>query len=385
MQLKKRGKVNIYPPALSLPKIPRGASSNEAIQINSQRGGAVKEYLGSFYTQLMANLLCDRVTVNNPRYVSPSPLFGTTENGDESAYAPDIIAEDKSFQMEVKAGNYQSGRLFFRAGQYAGYSWDFLNNSSMALYTAVFLFGDSRVKGHKKVRTEDGETRIRPQRSERLYICKNRPSQPCTNLHCCNGERGLHVIERLCESTRNLAILPHNFMSYLFALSQQEGLGKSSVSRSRRTRQTGYFRPKASWFIRLTQPLSPQQLAEQIYGYEITKQGEKEKAICKRLAMPYDGKEARPLKGLTLDDFFLDDLQSEQFQSPEIYVITSQPLRRYRIKPFPITFFSWASPGALHAWKNYFAQNKERFLNHLGIQEQYDEHHARVTGADIPF
>lgn len=369
----KRGVKRVYiNPSLDLfPVIPRKTTPDEARGINEQRGYVAKVNTGEFYVHLHHALRGGRILFRNENHINPFPLFEDSQEDIDSNFQPDIIHGDGKKQTEVKASSVQQGKVVYGKSQFANYCLGFLEHPESIMYTGVFKYGDSKVKGKKG---------SRERKNEALAICRHTKKNLCKDQQYCKSSKGLHLVERLAHATRDLTIIPHNLMTFMLSISTSYILGTGS-ERSHRTHDTGYFMPYGGWLTILKNNLDPVKAA---------------KLICENRKRWLDRKWQRTfvnfkpssdsdiLGDLKVEDFLLQDLQTEQFQSPDNIYITAKvnPPRTFKVYPFTVTRYFWRNLSDACKWRDKFSGSLDMFLEQLGISELfYDQKQAN----EVPF
>ena len=369
----KKGVDRVYiNPSLGLfPVIPKKTTPDEARAINEQRGYTAKLNTGEFYVHLYHALMGGRILFRNEHHINLYPLFEDSQEDINSNFQPDIIYGDGQRQIEVKATSVHGGTYLYKKGQFANYCLGFLEHPESLMYTGIFKYGDSRVKG------KIGGKEVK---YERLAVCRQTKKNLCKDWGYCKSSKGLHLVERLSHATRDLTIIPHNLMTFILSVSASSSLGTGS-EKSHRIHDTNYFMPYGGGLTILKQNYTGP-----VKAAELIKENRKKWFDRKwsRILGESDVLDSELLGNLKIEDFLLDDLHAEQFQSPDRIYITMNvnPPRTFKIYPFTVTRFFWRDLSDACRWRDKFAGSLDMFLEQLGIRELF---HEQKQKNEVPF
>lgn len=257
-------------------------------------------------------------------------------------FSPDLVISGglRDTYVEVKSASFRSAKPWFSHRQFLGYTTALLENKGSEMITAIFRYGEW----------------------EGNYLYKY---------------DGGGLADALSKTTRELLILPHNFLTFFLILCHSEDM--SHVSSTGRASEN-YKRPYGRWLTMLRKHYkNPDEAIDIIL----------EDARSKHLG----------LMDFSRENFYLHGLKTEQYDSPEIYCrnrrignwIADKQRKntREKWKPFVVTEYKLgyndnSKKPYNDEWVDYFRNNLEAFIENLDMTKDYRKLQAWIEKAAEP-
>lgn len=316
--------------------------------ITSRRMVVSMENTGIFYLNLAAELYGGEIMKKKEAPLFNNSFKPPSLNPD---FRPDIIVRGDlgNVYIEAKSVSVNGSKPQFSHRQFLHYSLALLEDNGSEMYSVIFRYGTNK--------------------AQKLY------------RHNCGG-----LVKELSESTRDVLLIPHNLLAFIFTLSCSDKRDQLSF----KSRYENIRRFYGKWLSFLHKYWEkPYEAINKIVEH------------AKRIPPTDDEIRTGNIrewdeieKRLDKNKFYLWDIQTKQYLSPPIYCRNrrignstfdrrakayrdwkkSDKMKKLEFKsakkPFIVTEYRMPDMGP---WVDYFRDNFEEFLVGMGMKGDYDE------------